>query len=404
MFSFRVALRYLFSKKSHNAVNVISIISMLGVGIATAAIVCVLSVFNGFEDLATERMSRFDPPLKVVPEAGKVIGGADSLAMEIASLPGVAAAEPTIREQAVAMFAGAQMAIDIRGLPKGYDRIVDLSKLIIDGEYMTNEIEAPVATLSPGTAMRLGAFPGTDRLVGIYVPKRTGRINAANPMASFRTDSLFVGGVIQTEDQDIDTQSIFVPLEMARALLEYEGGEATAIEIAPRGDVAIEDVTAQIRAILPTGLALQDRFQQEAESFRMIKVEKWITFVMLAFILVIASFNIISTLSMLIIEKKSNMATMRALGASPTTIRCIFTWEGWLVTLTGGLIGIMFGTGLVLAQQFGGFIRLAADPSMLTVEAYPVRLNPVDLLIVIGLIAIIGLIVGYLTARFAHRR
>ena len=404
MFSLRVALRYLFSKKSHNAVNVISIVSMMGVGIATAAIVCVLSVFNGFRDLAEERMSTFDPPLRLVADSGKVIGRADSLALRISSLPSVDVAAATLTEQGLAIVEGAQMAVDMHGLPVGYADVVDLSRLLIDGEYIAEPAGAPVATLSVGAAMRLKAFPGTDRLIGLYVPKRIGRVNTANPMASFRTDSLFVGGVIRTDDKDIDTRAVYLPIDRVRELLEYEDGEASSIEIVPAAGFTVEETADQIAAMLPPGLTLQDRFQQEEQSFRMIAIEKWITFVMLTFILVIASFNVITTLSMLIIEKQSNMQTMRAMGASVPVVRRIFMWEGWLITLFGGLCGIVLGMGLVLAQQYGKFIRLNGDPSMLTVDAYPVRLDPVDLLLVFGLIAVTGFIVGALTSRFALRR
>lgn len=403
MFSLRVALRYLFSKKSHNAVNVISIVSMFGVGIATAAIVCVLSVFNGFTDLAIDRMSAFDPPLRIVPQKGKVIASADSLAGEIGRLQEVGFAVPTIKEQGLAMFNGAQMAVDMYGVPDGYDNVVDLSRIVIDGQTATPSSEIPVALLSVGVAMRLKAFPGTDGLIGMYVPKRLGKVNTANPMASFRSDSLFVGGVIRTDDKDIDTRAVYLPIERVRQLLEYDGGEATSIDVAPAEGVDAEVAAGEIEALLPAGLTVQDRFQQEAQSFRMIAIEKWITFVMLTFILVIASFNIITTLSMLIIEKKDNLLTLRALGATIPTVRRIFVWEGWLITLLGGVGGVVLGSVLVLAQQYGGFIKLSGDPAMLSVTVYPVRLETMDLIIVFALIAAIGAIVGALTARFAVR-
>lgn len=403
MFSLRVALRYLFSKKSHNAVNVISIVSMFGVGIATAAIVCVLSVFNGFTDLAIDRMSAFDPPLRIVPQKGKVIASADSLAGEIGRLQEVGFAVPTIKEQGLAMFNGAQMAVDMYGVPDGYENVVDLSRIVIDGQTATPSSEIPVALLSVGVAMRLKAFPGTDGLIGMYVPKRLGKVNTANPMASFRSDSLFVGGVIRTDDKDIDTRAVYLPIERVRQLLEYDGGEATSIDVAPAEGVDAEVAAGEIEALLPAGLTVQDRFQQEAQSFRMIAIEKWITFVMLTFILVIASFNIITTLSMLIIEKKDNLLTLRALGATIPSVRRIFVWEGWLITLLGGVGGIVLGSVLVLAQQYGGFIKLSGDPAMLSVTVYPVRLETMDLVIVFALIAAIGAIVGALTARFAVR-
>lgn len=379
--------------------------SILGVAVATAAIVCVLSVFNGFADLAESRISNYDPPLRVTASKGKIIENADSVAARLtADIDGVTCALPTISEQAVAIFDGAQMAVRMLGVPEGYADVTDLPRAIVDGEYATSETDIPVATVSVGTAMRLHAFPGTDHLIGIYVPKRTGRINAANPMASFRADSLFVGGVVRFEDSKRDAESIVLPLENVRHLLEYENSEATSIEIAvdPRADIA--RVSAEIAQTLGSGYIVADRLHQEAESFRMIQVEKWITFVMLSFILLIASFNVISTLSMLIIEKRDNMRTLRALGATSRTIRSIFMWEGWLISIFGGLAGIVAGVILTLAQQYGGFVKLSGDPSQLVITAYPMRLSAADISLVFGLIVIVGLAVGAVTSRFGIRR
>lgn len=401
MFALPVALRYLFSKKSHNAVNVISIVSMLGVAVATMAIVCVLSVFNGFSDLATGRVARTNPQLKIMASAGKVISNADSLAESLMSMDEVVAALPTVEEHALAMVNGLQMAVDLHGVPAGYDSVTDMSSMIIDGMYLTSETDVPVASLSVGTAVRLSAYPGGDMLIKLYVPKRRGRINMANPMASFRADSLFIGGVYRTEDSDRDSHGVIVPLHIARGLLEYANNEATAIELALAPGVSESDARSAVGKRLGDSFVVQTRLEQEAESFKMISVEKWITFVMLAFIFLIASFNVVSTLSMLIIEKRGNMATLRAMGATSGMIRSIFMWEGWLISIVGGAVGILFGVALSLAQEFGGFIKLGGDPTQLAIESYPVRVESVDLLIVMGLIIAVGGIVGWLTSRFA---
>lgn len=403
MFAFPVALRYLFSKKSHNAVNVISVISMLGVAVATMAIVCVLSVFNGFTDLTSGRTSITNPQLKILPTQGKVITNADSIASQLNSLSEVGLALPTINEHALAMLNGVQLAVNVTGVPQGYEQIVCFDQMIVDGVYATSESEAPIATLSVGTAIRLRAYPGIETPLQLYVPKRTGRINVANPMASFRVDSLFVGGVYQTNNAETDAQSLIVPIEIARHLLEYNQLEASAIEVASAPGVSDENLIAAVSQKLGSGYNILNRLQQESETFKMISVEKWITFVMLAFIFVIASFNVVSTLSMLIIEKRDNMATMRAMGATPATIRNIFLWEGWLISVVGGFIGVVLGVSLSLAQQFGGFIRLNADPSQLAIESYPVKVLPEDIVIVILLVASVGFIVGWMTSRFAAR-
>lgn len=400
MFSFRIALRYLFSKKSHNAVNIISIVSMIGVAVATAAIVCVLSVFNGFGDLALNRMSKNDPQLKVTARQGKVIPAADSLAQIVAGLDIVAEALPTIDENALAMYRGSQMAVIMRGVPAGYEHVAAIDDAIVDGVYATANVAIPVATISVGVAMRLQAFPNDRSLLSLYVPKRLGKINTANPMASFRCDSLFIGGVYRIEDNERDAQTVVVPIETARDLLQYDDGEATAIEVALAPGVSDTDGIRAISDAIGSGFDILDRMQQEAQSFKMIAVEKWITFFMLAFILVIASFNVVSTLSMLIIEKKRNLWTMRAIGATTATIRRIFLWEGWLISVVGGAIGIFLGVGLCLAQQFGGFVKLNGNPEELAITVYPVRVEWPDLLIVAALLVIVGFAIGFITSRF----
>lgn len=398
--SLRIALRYLFSKKSHNAVNIISIVSMAGVAVATAAIVCVLSVFNGFSDMAVSRMSKCDPQIKITPVTGKVITAADSLASTLRTLGEVTAAMPVIDENALAMHQGLQMAVSIHGVPEGYQRITPIDSSIIDGGYYTSNYVLPVATVSVGVAMRLKAYPSEETLLSLYVPKRLGRINTANPMSSFRSDSLFIGGVYRIEDNERDAQTVVIPIDMARNILQYDNGEATAIEVAlKRGTDEAEGKEAIARALGP-GFHIADRQEQEAESFKMIAVEKWITFVMLAFILVIASFNVISTLSMLIIEKKSNLRTLRAMGATTGMLRRIFIWEGWLISVVGGLSGIIIGVGLCLAQQWGGFVKLNGDPSQLAIAVYPVRVDAVDLAVVTALLLAVGLAIGLLTSRF----
>ena len=388
-------MRYLFAKKSHNAVNVISFISMAGVAVATAAIVCVLSVFNGFSDLAMQRLSLIDPQAKVTPLKGKTIAAADSVAQAIASLPEVDSAVPMIEEHALAMYDGNQMAVSLHGVPEGYERVTDIRRCIIDGDFVTGTDDLPLATISVGTAIRLGAHPGAIEPIYIYVPRRTGRINPSNPMTAFMADSLLVSGVYRIDDSEADGQTVIVPLRLARDILEYTD-EATAIAV--RGVAGIKDseLCKAVGFLMGPDYEVMDRMQQEQQSFNMISVEKWITLL----ILVIASFNVVSTLSMLIIEKRDNMATLRALGAGPSLARRIFMWEGWLISATGGLAGIVLGVGLSLAQQIGGFIKLGGDPVKMSVTEYPVRVDLLDILIVAALVAAIGFIVGWVTSRF----
>ena len=403
MVSLRIAIRYLFSKKTHNAVNVISLISLAGVAVATMAIVCVLSVFNGFSDLSAAHLSLLDPDLKITPLEGKSISSVDSLIYEIEQIDGVDVAIPTIEEQALAIYGDRQMPVMIKGVPSEYENTTDIKSIVIDGDFCLTDSIASYATLSVGAAIGLGATPSFYRYLGIYMPKREGRVNVANPMTAFRSDSLIVAAVYQVAQAEYDTDMVMLPFDNAARLLDYDD-EATAIEVKLKSSANLSKVTPQMQTILGDGFVVKDRLRQQEQSFRMIEIEKWITFLMLAFILIIASFNIISTLSMLVIERSENIYTLHSLGATSTMISRIFMLEGWLISIVGGIAGIIIGVILTLAQQWGGFIKLSGDPSALSIDHYPVRLDVMDLFVVMGLVIVIGFFTAQITALFTRKK
>lgn len=403
MVTLRIALRYLLSKKSHGAVNIISVISMAGVAVATVAIVCVLSVFNGFSDLAGSRLSVIDPELKVIPAQGKVISNADSLAAAVGAVKGVENAVPTITEQALAISGGRQMAVTMRGVPHNYLAVTPVQTALIDGRFDLMADSTPMGVLSVGTAIRLAVRPESEAPLALYVPRRTGRVNPSNPMSAFRSDSIGVAGVYEIDESEKDESTLIIPLATARKLLEFDR-QASAIEISAVQGNDLAKVQAAVQAVCGDAYRVLDRMQQEEQSFRMIAIEKWITFIMLAFILLIASFNVISTLSMLMLEKAPDMATLRALGARQSMVRAIFVWEGWLISVLGGLAGIVIGVLLCLAQQTFGLIKLNGDASQLSVTVYPVRVAPMDLLAVFALIILTSLLISLVTARFAPKK
>jgi len=390
MLPLRIAARYLLARKSHNAVNVISLVALSAVAVATAAMVCVLSVFNGFRDITSSRLSLLNPELAVTPDRGKVIDRADSLAAVITAIPGVAAASPVLTEQGLAIYGDRQMHVALMGVAPEWKNMNAIDSTIIDGETLYG-----AAWLSAGVAVRLGARPDPYRNIAIYTPRRIGRINPAAPMTAFRADSLMVSAVWQSGQSEFDTDRIILPLGILRSLLSYSGGEASRIDVAitPGSDAS---VTAD-RISRATGLPVATRIEQQAAAFKMIEIEKWLTFVMLAFILIIASFNIISSLSMLIIEKRESTFILSAMGMSRRIIDSIFVIQGWLISLVGGLAGIVIGTALTLAQQWGGFIKLGGDHSQMSVTSYPVALEPTDLLAVIAVVAAVGTLTGLVT-------
>ncbi len=397
MLALRIALRYLFSAKSHGAVNVISGVSMAGVAVASAAIVCVLSVFNGFSRVAMDRVSYIDPRLKVVRADGRPFEAGDSLAGAVGALPGVAAACPVVEEMGLCVFHDRQLPVRFKGVPEAYGNVSSFTDVIIDGDCIPSRSDE-CAALSVGVAMGLEAHPGYYDAFEIYVPRRRGRINPANPAMAFRSDTLRVGAVFQTDDAEIDADLIYIPLSSARTMLDYDT-EATSIEVALQPDADERGVAASIAAAAGDGVRVLTRLQQKEESFRMIEIEKWVTFMMLAFILLIASFNILSTLSMLVIEKTPDIATLRALGATQRLITSVFTIEGALVTVAGGLAGVAAGTLLSLAQERWGFIKLGGDHSKMSLDAYPVAVEWTDVAAVAALIILLAAFTSLL-ARF----
>lgn len=398
MLALRIALRYLLAKKSHTAVNVISLISMAGIAVAAMAMICVLSVFNGFSDLAFERLSLVDPDVKVTPVRGKVILNADSLAGVVGKVDGVRSAVVTVEDQALAIFDGAQSPVVIHGVPADYSELSAISSLVIDGEFVDEVSGRPCVALSVGSAINLGARPSLEKPFVLTVPRRLGRINPAFPLAAFCTDTLLVSAVYQTNQAEFDNDMLYLPLESARSLLDYTT-EGSAIEIAVADGVNHDDVIDRLQELLGDGYVVAGRLHQQADSFRMISVEKWITFLMLVFVLVMASFNILSTMSMLIIEKEDNLRILRSLGATESLLRRIFLDEGLLIALLGGAIGLAVGVALCLAQQQFGLISLGGDHAQMSIDAYPCRLALSDLCIVIGVVGVIGLLSGFVSSR-----
>ncbi|MCM1309699.1 MAG: FtsX-like permease family protein [Bacteroides sp.] len=396
MLNLRIALRYLLAKKSHSVVNVISIVSIAGIALATAAMVVVMSVFNGFHSLIEERISVLDPPLAAVAVEGKTLEGADSLCEALKSSPAIADAQPMLQERALAMFGGRQMAIRLRGItPALYSCFDSISPYGQPWAYY--HPAASPAVVSVGVANTLQLPVGGEELLGLYVPRRLGRINPANPMSAFRADSVAPSAVFILNQAEVDADLVYAPLTLVENLLQQEDA-ATQIYIYPTADAkAAQRAAAAILGERGRVLTLDE---QQSSTFRIVNMEKWLTFLLLGFILIIASFNVVSSLSLLIIEKRRNAATLMALGATRKRIRNIYRIESMLITAIGTIGGLILGTLLSLGQQHFGWVKLAGDSESLTIEAYPVVFHPADLLAV----AAIAVIVGILTALIATGR
>ncbi|MGM9801890.1 MAG: ABC transporter permease [Candidatus Limisoma sp.] len=397
----RIALRYLVSRKSHTAVNIISAISVAAVAVTAMAMVCVLSVFNGFAGLVGDKLSRLDPQIKVVAAEG-VIENSDSLVDVLRRIEGVTLATPTLESRALAIYDGRQMPVVVKGVAPDYERLTAIDSLIKDdGEFLLSLDGDDLSVVSLGVSLVLNTAPGYFAPLEIYAPRRRGAINPANPMTSFRRCRTFVAGTFEVQQQEYDNDYIFLSLDAARQLFDYPT-QATAIELGVKGDV--ESIRGRISDTLGDKYVAKDRLMQHSQSFKMINVEKWMTFLLLGFILVIASFNIISTLAIIIAEKDESITALRAMGADRRLVSGIFVAEGWLISIVGAAIGVAVGLGLCALQIKYGLVKMGTDAKNLIIDTYPVVIEPADLLTILGIVAVVGLITSWATAIAMRRR
>ena len=399
----KIAWRYLVSKKGHQAVNIISIVAVCGVVVATAALICVLSVFNGFRGLIMGKLAMLDPEVAITATMGKTVSDADSVIDVVTAIPGVERAIPVIEDQALAIYAQMQMPVRLKGVPDDYNTMNGMDSVIVDGEWKLRDQVSRFAVAGAGPAVRLMVRPEFVGMVRLYAPQRQGRVNVANPMGAFRQDSVFVSGIFQLQQNSYDADLIFVPLDMARELFDYES-EATQIEVKLAAGAREQQVMETISHALGGGYQVKNRLMQQREAYRLVNIEKWMAFLLLAFILVIATFNVISTLSLLIIEKDDSIATLRALGANDRQISRIFVLQGWLITLVGAVTGVVIGLVLCLCQQQFGWLRLSGDPTNMIISAYPVEVQWTDVLVTLALVAAVGLLTSMVTALIMRRR
>lgn len=399
----KIAYRYIVSRKAHNAVNIISIISMLGVIVTTAALVCVLSVFNGFRGVIMDRLAQLDPPILITATQGKVINNADSVINAVKTMPETQLAMPVVMDNALAIFAEYQMPVRLKGVPDDYNTLTSVDSVIVDGLWSMHDQVSAYAVVGVGPALRLHVRPEYLLMLQLYAPQRQGRINLANPMGAFTSDSLFVAGIFQLQQNSYDSDLIYVPIDIARHLFDYDT-QATAIEVSLKTGANEEKAMQQLQEILGPEYSIKNRLMQQSTAYRLVNIEKWMAFLLMAFILLIATFNVISTLSLLIIEKNESIDTLRNLGATDSQLTRIFVAVGWLIALVGAIGGIILGLLLCLGQQTFGWLKLNGDPSNLIVQAYPVIVVWSDIFVVFALIAAIGLLTSLVTTLIMRRR
>ena len=405
-FPFFVARRYLFSKKSTHVINVISSISVIGVAVATMALVIVLSVFNGFHDLVATLFTSFDPQLKVVPVEGKTAPADDPILTQIRQLPQVDVATETVEDQALAVYQGRQAMVKIKGVDDNFAEMSHITDILYgDGTFSLQAANLQYGTLGIRLAQTLGVGAQWDGFLKIYAPKKEGQlVDMANPSDGFVADSLNSPGVLFAVKQSkYDKNYIVTSISFARNLFGQQG-MVSDLEIRLKPGSNLDAVKEEMQQIAGSKYRVLDRFEQQEDTFKIMSIEKLMAYIFLTFILVVACFNIIGSLSMLIIDKKNDVVTLRNLGANDKQITRVFLFEGRMIAVIGAVIGIGLGLLLCLLQQQYGFVRLGDSEGSFIVDAYPVSVHYTDVAIIFFTVIAVGWLAVWYPVRALSKR
>lgn len=402
-FPFYIAKRYLFSKKSHNAINIISGISVCGVALATLALVCTLSVFNGFHDLIASFFTHFDPDLKVEATKGKTFVPDSAFVASIEDVPGVEVVSMTLEDDAMAKYKDQQAMVTIKGVDDNFQALTHIEEVLYGNpEFKLYDPIADYGIMGIRLMQLLGTGIQPFDPIEVYAPRRDGRVNMSNPMANFRREILYSPGtVFNINDARYATSYIITSMDYARRLFGYTA-EVSAIELRLQPDADVEQVKRAVASVVGDAFTVKDHYEQQAATFKVVELEKFISYLFLCFILMVACFNIISSVSMLILDKRDNADTLRSLGATEGLISRIFIYEGNFIALIGAFVGLVLGIILCLLQQQFGIIGLGGD-GQFVVDAYPVRVEFQDIVLVFFSVLVVSALSVWLPIRLLNR-
>ena len=400
-----IARRYLFSRKSHHAINIISGISVAGVAIATMAMVCTLSVFNGFRDLVAGLFTAFDPQLRVTLTEGSSVSQDDEALQRLRRHPDVKVYTPVMEGQALVVQDRRQQVVTVMGVADNFPEQASINNILYgDGSFCLHADVLEYGVLGLRLAARLGLPANFPDPLQVYAPKRGERVNMANPLSSFNHDELQSPGVVFNVQQSrYDDNYIITSLGFAQRLFDQRG-RITSVELRLRDGVSLSSAKRELRQLLGARFQVQDRFEQQADVFRIMRIEKLISFVFLTFILLIACFNIIGSLSMLMIDKRQDVRTLRSLGATDGQVCDIFMLEGRMISLAGAAVGLLLGLVLCWLQQEFGLISMGSSAGSFIVEAYPVSVHVGDLVLVFLTVLVVGWAAVWWPVRYLSRR
>lgn len=404
-FPFFVARRYLFSKKSTHAINIISAISVVGVAVATMALVVTLSVFNGFHDLVASFFTTFDPQLKIVPVKGKTVAADDPLLAKVKVLPEVEVSMESVEDQALAVYQGRQAMVNIKGVESNFEQLTHIDEILLgDGRFELRAADMFYGIPGVRLAEQLGMGYTYEDPIKIYAPRREGQLNMANPLDGLVEDELYSPGVLFNVKQSrYDKSYILTDIAFARRVFEQQG-MISALELRLKPGSNFDRVKDEMQTIAGQKFQVLDRYDQQDDTFRIMKVEKLIAYIFLTFILMITCFNIIGSLSMLIIDKRNDVQTLRNLGANDSQICRIFLFEGRMISFFGAVIGILIGLLLCWLQQQFGIVRLGSSEGNFVVDAYPVSVHPWDIVLIFVTVIVVGFLSVWYPVRYFARR
>ena len=404
-FPFYIARRYLFSKKSTNVINVISGISVVGVAVATMALVVTLSVFNGFHDLVASLFTSFDPQIEITPAEGKTAPADDPLLTKVRQLPQIEVATECVEDQALAVYEGRQAMVTIKGVDDNFDRLTHIREILLgDGSYELHAADMSYGIPGVRLADQLGTGYRYRSPLKIYAPRRQGQLDMSNPADGFVEDELFSPGVIFCVQQArYDKDYIITSINFTRNLFD-QYGMLSSLELRLKPGSDFEAVKKQIKQICGERFHVKDRYEQQDDTFKIMKIEKLIAYIFLTFILMVACFNIIGSLSMLIIDKRNDVVTLRNLGANDRQITRIFLFEGRMISAFGAVIGILVGLLLCWIQQQFGVIALGSSAGSFIVNAYPVSVHPWDVVLIFVTVLVVGFLSVWYPVRYFSKR
>ncbi|MBL6949817.1 MAG: FtsX-like permease family protein [Bacteroidales bacterium] len=386
--SFYIAKRYFKSKKSHNVINIISMISVIGVTIGTMALIIVLSVFNGFEKLVVSLFDSFNPDIQITLREGKIFPDTDIPQSLLKEIPGVVYLTEVMEENALMRYKDKQTIVTLKGVGPDFQRMTGVDTMMVEGRFLLRREGKDFAVLGYGVAYYLNAnLDDYLNPITVFVPSRTGRIGSSLEQA-FSQEHIFPAGFFSIQ-QDFDMKYAIMPLRFIRKLLDYTN-QITAIEIKLQDGADHSKLQKQIEAVVGEKFVVKNRFQQQELLYNIMKSEKWAIFLILAFILLLATFNVVGSLSMLILDKKKDIAVLQSMGASRKLIKRIFMTEGMMISLIGAVTGMIIGGVICWLQQVFGLIRMGGPDSTFVVDSYPVQMQPLDFILVFLTVVLIG--------------